>query len=300
MVKHYLSRTGICTSDFTTLPAELSFAKAARAGFSSVQLSLSSTAESSYTADGAIEFPDCASDECALLAGAVSSAAEKHGIEVVSVNGTFNMAHPDSEVRLEGVRRYDALLALSRDIGCGIVTLCSGTRYRPHLWRYSAENDTPEAWADMLDTMLRVTEKAERHGITLAVETEAANVISTPEKARKLLDAVGSDKLKMILDPANLFPAGEAKKENVRPILRRAFEVFGCDVVLAHGKDIRESDGISFCPTGEGIVDYAYLAELLDEYGFCGDMMLHGIYDDEKFVSCREFWEKARDSAAKK
>lgn len=300
MVKHYLSRTGVCTSDFSPLPAELSFAKAAQAGFAAVQLSLSSTAESGYTADGAIEFPDCASDECALLARAVSSASEKYGIEVVSVNGTFNMAHPDSEVRLEGVRRYDALLSLSREIGSGIVTLCSGTRYRPHLWRYSAENNTKDAWADMLDTMLRVTEKAEKYSITLAVETEAANVVSTPERARKLLDEVGSEKLKMILDPANLFPAGSAKKENVRPTLRRAFELFGHDVVLAHGKDIREASDISFCPTGEGIVDYGFLTELLDEYGFCGDMVLHGIYDDEKYASCREFWEKARDRALRK
>ena len=121
-----------------------------------------------------------------------------------------------------------------------------------------------------------------------------SSVHSFGRDARRLLDTVASRHLKMILDPANLFLPGTARPENVRPTLRHAFDLFGGDIVLAHGKDIHAGDGIDFCATGEGIVDYPYLAALLSEIGFTGDMMLHGIYEEEKFASARRFWESVR------
>ena len=206
-------------------------------------IELSSIAETDFTPNGQIEIP-AVIPSAAIQA--VRENAEKYGIPVEVINGTFNMAHPD--------------------------------------------NDTEEAWNDMLDTVSRCTKIAEEYGITLAVESEASNIISTPERARRLMDTVGSPNLKMILDCANLFHAGEAHKENVREILEHAFALYGNDIVLAHGKDIREGDGIDFCGTGLGIVDFAYTAALLEQYDFTGNMFLHGIYDENDMVRAREHW----------
>lgn len=290
----YLRRTGICTTDLTTRPADAMFAAIAEAGYAAVQFGFSTVTDTDYTADGKIEFPDCKELLKNGTMERIRNAAEAHGIAIAAVNGTFNMAHPDPAVRVEAVRRFDSFLAASKYLGASIVSLCSGTRYADHLWTYDPANHTDEAWRDMLDSMCRCTELAERYDLILAVETEASNVISTPEDARRLLDTVGSRHLKMILDPANLFLPGTARPENVRPILRHAFDLFGGDIVLAHGKDIHAGDGIDFCATGEGIVDYPYLAALLSEIGFTGDMMLHGIYEEEKFASARRFWESVR------
>lgn len=287
----YLTRTGICTTDFPKYGAHELFARAAGYGYAVVQFGFQTVLETSFDADGRIEFPDFD----VLAPGTLSvieRAAMRSGVEIGAVNGTFNAAHPDADVRAEGVRRFSGLASAARALGCKIITLCSGTRSEDNLWAPHPENGSAGAWRDMKDTMLRLCGIAEREGITLAVETEAANVISSPEAARRLLDEVGSARLKMILDPANLFPAGSARPENVRPVLKNAFEQFGCDIVLAHGKDIRASDGIDFCGTGEGIVNFAYLAQLLREYGFTGDMMLHGIYDERKFIDARKFWER--------
>ena len=290
----YLRRTGICTTDLTTRPADAMFAAIAEAGYAAVQFGFSTVTDTDYTADGKIEFPDCKELLKNGTMERIRNATEAHGIAIAAVNGTFNMAHPDPAVRAEAVRRFDSFLAASKSIGASIVSLCSGTRCADHLWTYDPANRTDEAWRDMLDSMCRCTELAERYDLILAVETEASNVISTPEDARRLLDTVGSRHLKMILDPANLFLPGTARPENVRPTLRHAFDLFGGDIVLAHGKDIHAGDGIDFCATGEGIVDYPYLAVLLSEIGFTGDMMLHGIYEEEKFASARRFWESVR------
>jgi sugar phosphate isomerase/epimerase len=287
----YEARTGICTTDFPKYGAYELFARAAGYGYTVVQFGFQTVDETSFDADGRIEFPDFDS----LSPGTISiieRAAMRSGVEVGAVNGTFNAAHPDAEVRAEGVRRFSGLASASRALGCKIITLCSGTRNEGNLWAPHPENGSADAWRDMKDTILRLCEIAEREDITLAVETEVSNVISSPDAARRLLDEVGSPRLKMILDPANLFPPGSARPENVRPVLKSAFGQFGRDIVLAHGKDIRSADDIEFCGTGEGIVDFAYLAQLLREYGFAGDMMLHGIYDERKFTDARRFWER--------
>ena len=285
-------KCGVCSTDFesaahTPYAAEVLFQKMKERGFEAVQFAFSSIAETGFTPNGQIEIP-AVIPSAAILS--VRENAEKYGIPVEVINGTFNMAHPDRGIREEGIRRFEILCRAEKELRAKYISLCSGTRNADHLWSPHPDNDTQEAWNDMLDTVSRCTKIAETYGITLAVESEASNIISTPERARRLMDTVGSPNLKMILDCANLFHTGEAHKENVREILEHAFALYSNDIVLAHGKDIREGDGIDFCGTGLGIVDFAYTAALLEQYDFTGNMFLHGIYDENDMVRAREHW----------
>ncbi len=282
-------RIGLCSTDIEyVLPARDLFRKIAAMGYESVQLAFASVAECGFTPSAHIEIPGRVSDEAI---SAIRAAAEETGLAIGAVNGTWNMAHPDAAIREEALDRFEGFLQAVAALNCPIVSLCSGTRSRVGLWTADEANESEDAWQDMLSGMRRAAALAEKYRITLAIETEASNIISTPERARRVMDEVGSPNLKMILDAANLFHKGEAKPGNVRRALDRAFEYFGRDIVLAHGKDIREGDGIEFTGTGFGIVNFPYMVRLLREYGFEGDMMLHGIYDESAMPGCREFME---------
>ena len=292
-------RTGICTTDFEVtgqipMTANRLFGRIAELGFECVQFAFSSIEESEFVPTGQIEIPGTISKR-AILAAERDAARNHLTIEVI--NGTFNMAHPDEEVRREGIRRFDGLTEAAGILGAKYISLCSGTRCAEHLWTYSPENHTAGAWNDMYDTICRAVELAERRNITLAIESEASNIIDTPENARRVMDDVGSDHLKMILDCANLFHAGRAHPEYVQDTIEHAFEYFGEDIVLAHGKDIREGDGIDFCGTGRGIVDFPFTAQLLKKYGFAGDMFLHGIYDEADMPYALAHWKAAEKAA---
>ena len=282
-------RTGICTTDLETMPAEKLFAKLFSLGTTVTQLSFASVEETGFVPDGNIEIP-AGVDEIVLAL--IKAAAEKYQVEIAAVNGTFNMAHPEPAVRAEGLRRFAGFAQAVNTLGCRMITLCSGTRNPESLWAPHPENGTEETWRDMTETVAAAVKIAEKYDITLAVETEAANIIDTPEKARRLMNSIGSPKLKMIMDCANLFHIGEAHAANVRRTIRHAFDLFGCDVVIAHGKDIKDSDGIEFCGTGEGIINFAYFAELLDEYGYHGDMFLHGVYNEKKLPEALAFFKE--------
>lgn len=280
-------RIGLCTTDFSyKMKADELFAKVADMGFECVQLAFASVGECDYEPTKLIEIPESVS---IAAVDAITRASAKYGVSVVAVNGTWNMAHPDAAVREEGLRRCAGFLRAVADTGCSIASLCTGTRCREHLWRYDALNTTVSAWSDMSDSVRRMCDIAEKENVTLAIETEASNIINTPEKARKIMDETGSDKLKMILDCANLFGPGEASIESMRPMIDKAVKYFGSDIVLAHGKDIRPSDGIDFCGTGFGIVDFEYMLRALSGIGYTGDMVLHGIYDESDMPKCLMF-----------
>ncbi len=281
-------RIGICTTDFPTMPADELFGRIARMGYECLQFSFASAAETGEEAGPALEIPEKIT---ARTIDCVSGCSRKYKLPIIAVNGTFNMAHPDAEVRDEGVRRFGLLADAVKELGCSVISLCTGTRNRDSLWRPHTDNQTCEAWNDSLDTMRRLCDIAEARGLTLAMETEASNVVCTAERARRMMDEAASPALKMIIDPANLFLPGTARPENAAPVLENAFRCFGKDIVIAHGKDIRPGDGIDFCGTGLGMVDFSLMLRLLRQYGYQGDWVLHGIYDEADMPRALEYAE---------
>ena len=210
----------------------------------------------------------------------IAAQARAHGIEIVAVSGTWNMIHPDVAEREQGLARLAVIAASCQHLGCDFVTLCTGTRNRESMWRWHEDNQTQGAWDDLLVTMQGAVELAERHDLVLGIEVEASNVVNTPERARTLLDTFGSPRLQIIMDVANLFQPGEAREENVRPILDRAFGLLGDDIRIAHGKDIQAGDGLAFTHAGNGIIDFGYYVAKLRASGYTGGMLLHGIKDE--------------------
>ncbi len=213
----------------------------------------------------------------------IHAQAQQHGIAIAAVGGTYNMIHPDLEVRAAGFERFETIAAACAPLHCRFVTLCTGTRHPENMWRWHDDNLKPDAWDDLLVSMEQVLAVAERYDLLLGIETEASNVINTPEKARRLLDTFNSPRLKIIMDVANLFQRGEARPENVRPIMDNAFALLGPYIQMAHGKDIQAGEGLAFTHAGNGIIDFGYFVDKLRECGYTGGMLVHGIKDERYF-----------------
>src|SRR5690349_23251315 len=60
-------------------------------------------------------------------------------------------------------------------------------------------------------TTLFRSDIARQANAVLAFEPEVSNVVDSARKARRLLDEIGSPHLKVTMDPANLFHAGDRK-----------------------------------------------------------------------------------------
>jgi len=219
------------------------------------------------------------------LTDRVRVAAAERRIALVAVSGTFNMIHPDEEVRRDGLRRLGVLAGACDRLGTSTVTLCTGTRDPEDMWRRHQDNARPEAWRDLLATMQEALETAEEHGVTLAFEPEVANVVDSAEKGRRLLDEMRSPRLKVVMDAANLFDAGDPARRLSRSedVLEEAFQLLGEDILLAHAKDVNTSGEVF--AVGKGDLDYALYLRHLYEAGYEGPLIMHGLAEEEVEVS---------------
>jgi len=249
-----------------TLGARLDAAKAH--GLECVQLSMDCA--------GQPPMPDQIAPD---LVDRIRREAADRGIAIVAVQGTFNMSHPDAEHRRTGLRRLRVLAAACQRLGTLKIHLCTGTRDRENMWRRHADNDSPEAWRDMAACIGEAVEIARQTGVILAFEPEVNNVVDSAKKARRLLDEIRSPHLKVTMDAANLFHAGELAR--MGEVLDESFALVGKDIVLAHAKDLSRDGDAGHEAAGHGKLDYDRYLRLLDAYGFRGPILLHGLSESQ-------------------
>ncbi|MBT4502785.1 MAG: sugar phosphate isomerase/epimerase [Gemmatimonadetes bacterium] len=271
-------KLGIFSKTFLRPTLEESFAAIAAHGLESIQFNWESA--------GLDEMPDAVSDS---LCTTVRQGLKKHGLELAAVSGTFNMIHPVH--RAEGMRRLRSLARACPSLGTRLITLCTGTRDLENQWRYHPDNQTPEAWRDMLDAMREAVAIAEAHDVVLVFEPEVNNIVDSAQKARKLLDEIPSNHLKVVIDGANLFHRGELSR--MHEILDEAFQLLGDDILLAHGKDLERDGDAGHQAAGTGVLDYAHYLHCLDRIGFEGTIALHSLSQEQAPASIaylRERW----------
>jgi sugar phosphate isomerase/epimerase len=207
------------------------------------------------------------------------AALDARGLIAAGVSGTFNMAHPDPARRAEGLEWLDGVAAACPALGQPIVSLCTGTRATESMWRHHPDNATPEAWRDLLASMQQAARIAERRGVVMALEPEVANVVDSARRARRLLDEVGSDRIKILIDPANIFHLGELPR--MAELIDEAFDLLGADIVMGHAKDLDRDGEAGHLAAGRGLLDYDRYAARLRGIGFGGSVVLHGLGEAE-------------------
>ena len=90
------------------------------------------------------------------------------------------------------------------------------------------------------------------------------------------IDEVGSSCVKVVMDPANIFKAGELPR--MQDKLREAFDLLGNDIALAHAKDLDHDGEAGHLAAGEGLMDYPLYLSLLQHSGFDGTVVLHQMH----------------------
>jgi sugar phosphate isomerase/epimerase len=259
-------RLGIFARTFPgTDPASV-LASVAAAGYSCTQYNMACS--------GLPSMPDSIS---ARQATRVAEASAGTGVAIVAVSGTYNMIHPDPRTRADGHRRLEVLAASCAGLSTALITLCTGTRDPVDQWKWHPDNDTQAVWHDLLTAMEAAISIADRHNVDLGIEPELGNVVNSAKKARRLIDTVKSRRLKVVIDPANLFEV--ATLEQQRDLVSAAIDLLADRIVLAHAKD-RTRDG-RFTTAGKGVLDYAHYIERLRSAGFAGSVVTHDLSAQE-------------------
>lgn len=247
-------------------------AAAAAAGYSAVQYNM--------TCSGLPSMPDEIPTE---IVKAIADAAAKSRVTIAALSGTYNMIHPDPMVRAKGHELLAKLASSAAGMNTNLITLCTGTRDPNDQWCFHRDNSGVEAWRDLIASMDVAVEIADRNDIFLGIEPEPANVVSSARSARRLLAEIRSPRLKIILDPANLFVTASLKEQ--KRLVAEAIDLLAGSIVMGHAKDRTESGSVT--TAGKGVLDYPHFFACLKTAHFDGAVVAHGLgAGDARGVAC--------------
>jgi sugar phosphate isomerase/epimerase len=268
-----MAKVGVMTTEFDGRTFEEIVDRIAEHQVSCVQLQLGSVIREVASVDALMRGLDVLGDRITEgLAGHSREVLRAGGIEVAAVDGTYNMVHPDPDRRARNLEHLVKLIELAPSFGTRIVTLCTGTRDEV-MWRPHPDNQSDAAWADLVAQMRVAAAAAEAAEVQLAFEPEYNNVVNSARQARRLIDEVGSSRVKVLMDAANLFHHGDL--ERMRDHLGEAFALVGHDIVLAHAKDLDHDGDAGGRAAGQGSLDYSLYLSELQASGFDGAIVLH-------------------------
>lgn len=225
---------------------------------------------------GVAALPDAiGADLCERIRGAFQA----RGMVMTSISGTFNAIHPDLAQRELDTVRACHLIERCRQMGTSLVTLCTGSRDPVDMWLRHADNDAPEAWADLLQTLSRLVPVAQANDVILGIEPETNNVVDSAAKARRLLNELGSPHLRIVFDGANLFDNPNAP--GMGGVLTEAFDLLAPDIVMVHAKDLADPPAKPSQAAGKGNLDWETYCRLLKAYSYKGPVVLHNLSESE-------------------
>jgi sugar phosphate isomerase/epimerase len=211
------------------------------------------------------------------LAEDIKHRAHVAGVALAALSGTYNMAHPDPNVRVSARKAFKNVIEAARLMGAPVVTLCTGSRDPEDMWKHHADNQSALAWSVLRSELDFALPLAEAAGIKLAIEPEPGNVVNHAQTARRLLNEVASPVLGIVLDPANLLSAETLREQH--QVIAEAAQLLGSSLLLAHIKDIDLSGRVT--TPGSGEVDFRAFVMALRSVAYDGALIAHGFSKED-------------------
>ncbi len=248
---------GIRLHDTTGSMLEERLDHAKAQGFTCAHLAMQKAVAGFSMADA----PSLLTDE---LAARVREAFASRGMGCAVLGCYLNLATPDEEQYRRNLEIYFAHLRFGRLIGAVVVGTETGapnTGYKtePACW-------TEEALALFIRRAGPVVRRAEEEGVCFAVEPVCRHIVHTPERAERVLEALNSDRLRIILDAVNLLtPANHGQAD---ALIAESIRRFGDRIDVLHMKDYTVVPGkpdVEACACGTGLMDYTRLLAFAKE-----------------------------------
>jgi sugar phosphate isomerase/epimerase len=240
---------GIMTLLFTDYTNRRLADELARAGIHTVQLFLNQSDSRFWAYNGRCDVSSMTPERCRAIADDYRSA----GITIHSMGVYTNLIHPDASERRANLAYFEAMMKIARTMGVKFLATESG-QYHPA--RQASEVPyylQQSVWTQMVDTVKQLADLADRHGVTVMLEPLYREFFCTAKRTRLFVEAIGSPRIRVQLDPANLLELND---------LEEMFDQLGPQIVSIHAKDHKLHVDAEL-PVGQGDIDYRKLVGLV-------------------------------------
>ena len=216
--------------------------------------------------------------------GRVESLIRQYEVEVscISRHNFAGIAVGQTEVGDAAHSRHMAALgrciATAKALRCGLVRIMSFRKEMILFGSGGAEqwNVSVGAWDKLKILLEPAVRLAEKEGVTLAVETGNNAMITSGWLGRRLVDEMGSDRLRVLWDPGNSLYCAEAAFPD-------GYDSLSGSLAHVHAKDLRvdiPKATVEQCQFGTGQMApyFERIAAALDHDGFPGVVSFESVY----------------------
>ena len=220
--------------------------------------------------------------ECDQVAAEFASV----GIDLVQFGIGFGecLFDPDEEVRERVLNKIRRGLEVGRDLGAHVVLIRTGSLNPAGSYSPCRDNHTPESRQRLIQSLREVADKAESVDTTVVVETHLLTIMDSPETNAQVLEAVGSKRMKVVMDYVNHFQTLHQVYDS-SPRLHHIFDCMGPISTVGHCKDLMPSDGLVLhldeAIPGDGELDMAVALKRWEEFYPDGYMLLEHLPDEK-------------------
>ncbi len=175
-----------------------------------------------------------------------------HGLEIASLGVFTNLLEPDELERKANLQYFDRMMQIAVFNEIPIVATECGFV----LGQRGVSADRYESTFERLkDSLSFLLERADHYDLTVALEPCILDVVPSAKRMGDLIRQLGSNRLKVLLDPANLI-ANNTEKE--------MFSHLADHIAYFHGKDRKVNDTYGRA-VGDGDIDWSLFLSLYHE-----------------------------------
>ena len=181
------------------------------------------------------------------------------GDRKIAVLGSYiNPSSPDDDTLRGEIAKFKEKIKYAKVLNPIAVGTETG-KYIPE------KTHTEEAYLRVRESIRQIVKEAEAKGVNVGIEGVHLFVIDTPKIMKRLVDDIGSDRLKVIFDPCNYINIDNYQKQD--EMICELFDLLHDRVVCLHLKDFNVADGrIVGARVGEGLLNYPLIFKKMREY----------------------------------
>jgi sugar phosphate isomerase/epimerase len=174
---------------------------------------------------------------------------------------------PDAGAREAVTAKINRGTEIASQIGAGVYLIRPGSLNPDGPWTLHRDNYLPENMERLIEALKPIAKKAEGEDVTIVMETHAISIMDSPEVCKMVVEAVGSENLRIVMDAVNHFQSLR-QVYNSGDRLNHIFDVMGQIAPVAHIKDIKVQNGlvvhIDEEVPGEGELDIGLMLRRFD------------------------------------
>ena len=176
------------------------------------------------------------------------------------------LIHPDPAEKERQIAYVVEQCEAAERVNCQSITTHVGTKSTESQVAPHPDNWRIETWRESVESLKEILRRTAGMEVKLIIEAVNMTAMNNPRAHKRLMEDVGSDRLKVLLDPINMISLRNYFRTT--ELINECFDLLGEDIIACHAKDThvipnKMSAYITEVAAGKGQLDYElYLARL--------------------------------------